>query len=182
MFKRPFQQGILLTGTFFANGVEICEMATVRVKSSIWGRVINRRILFVPAYDPWQGSQHCVVVKRYTFWNAIVLRWGWNQVCRNGAMAGSMCVLSSDFRTKANTADMDKSASSSPRKTVRITEPRVLRNYPNPSVKNEFWEGILCKTDVVSNPFLGLGGYDISRKTGQTKTASYKSIKKAQHR
>lgn len=156
-FKRPFQQGILLTGTFFTNGVEICEMATVRVKSSIWGRVINRRILFVPAYDPWQGSQHCVVVKRYTYWNAMYSDGVETKCVEMGQWRGQCVCFVKWFQNKGQHRRHGQVRIFFPRKTVRITEPRVLRNYPNPSVKNEFWEGILGKTDVVSNPFFGIG-------------------------
>jgi len=181
-----FSKAILLTGTLFTNGVEICEMATVGVKSVIWGRVINRRILFVPAYDPWQGSsQHCVWSLKGIYFlecNQMGLK---NQVCRNGAMAGSnVFVLSSDFRTKANTAkDMDESTSS-PQKSSHITESPESWETIQTLRELSFEKVYTWYITLMSNPFFGVGRvWYFQDQTGQTqKTASYKSIKKAQHR
>jgi hypothetical protein len=93
-------------------------------------------------------------------------------------------VLSSDFRTKANTAmDMDESTSS-PRKEFAHHRAQSLEKLSKPLEMSFEKVYTWYNTDVVSNPFFwGSGGYDISRiKQVKQKTASYKSIKKAQHR
>lgn len=73
---------------------------------------------------------------------------------------------------------MDKSASSSPEKQFASQSPESWETIQTRVLKMSFEKVYLVKLMSCLIRFLGLGGYDISRKTGQTKTASYKSKKK----